>query len=343
MIFFRTLFFLSVILFTSVFEIAAKPKISVIIPVYNTEKFLRVCLDSVLNQTLTDFEIICVDDRSTDRCPKILREYAAKDERVRVVRHRKNAGMAAARNTGLDAAEGDFIAFSDSDDYMQPDMLKIMYEGITKNNADLIICNVYKIQEHDKPVFKKNIRYTVQIPPNSFMHTHMYYKNGDIFPVWNKMYRKSAIASVRFDPELFGTDDAYFNLCVAPFIKKYVTTNAMLYCWRQHPNSNSRSKAKISRKIEGYCRWIKKVHDSPAASRLSSEQKLIYCCQIATFCSAEIIVNYGYDELIYTSRCINDLYSDGLMDFVHCKGVLIKIVMASVIIIGKVQKLLDML
>ncbi|MDR2782027.1 MAG: glycosyltransferase, partial [Holosporaceae bacterium] len=91
-----------IVLFAMVFEVSANPKISVIIPIYNTERFLRECLDSILNQTFTDFEMICVNDESTDHCLKILQEYAKKDKRV-VVITQKNAGMAAARNTGLDA------------------------------------------------------------------------------------------------------------------------------------------------------------------------------------------------------------------------------------------------
>lgn len=95
------------------------PKISVIVPVYKAEKFLATCIESILNQTYGNLEIILVDDGSPDSCGKICEKYALSDSRVKVV-HQKNAGVAAARNVGLDLAEGDYVTFVDSDDYIQP-------------------------------------------------------------------------------------------------------------------------------------------------------------------------------------------------------------------------------
>ena len=97
------------------------PKISVIVPVYKAEKFLATCIESILNQTYGNLEIILVDDGSPDSCGKICEKYALSDSRVKVV-HQKNAGVAAARNVGLDLAEGDYVTFVDSDDYIQPQM-----------------------------------------------------------------------------------------------------------------------------------------------------------------------------------------------------------------------------
>jgi glycosyltransferase involved in cell wall biosynthesis len=290
-----------------------------------------------LNQTFTDFEIICINDASTDHSPEILQEYAAKDGRVRVLHHGKNTGMAAARNTGLDAAAGEYIAFCDSDDYIQPDMFKIMYTEITKNDSDLVICNAYKTREHDKPVFLKNVSYAVKVPSNSFMHK--YYEEGEVFPVWNKLYKRSVIASIRFDPELFGTDDGHFNMCLAPFIKKYVMVDARLYGWRQRGDSNGKSRAKLSKKVEGYCRWIEKIQDPRQNLRFSSKNKAVFCSQIAAFLSADMLVNYGYAEVVYASKPIADLYSRGFIDFSHARF-LEKIMIAPFVILGKIQQCL---
>ena len=111
-------------------------KITVIIPVYNVEKYLRKCLNSVLTQTYTNLEVILVDDGSPDNCPAICDEYAAQDERVRVI-HQMNAGVSAARNAGLDAATGDYVGFVDSDDWIEPDMYETLCRLATESNADM--------------------------------------------------------------------------------------------------------------------------------------------------------------------------------------------------------------
>ena len=113
-------------------------KVSVIIPVYNVEKYLRACLDSVVNQTLRDIEIICVDDGSTDGSGAILDEYAAKDGRVRVV-HQANAGAGVARNVGLDLATGEYLFFCDPDDWAEPEMLERMYAEASAAKADVLL------------------------------------------------------------------------------------------------------------------------------------------------------------------------------------------------------------
>ena len=119
----------------------ASPEVSVIIPVYNTERYLRECLDSVVNQTLRDIEIICVDDGSTDGSPEILREYQAKDERITILRQEKsNAG--AARNLGLSIAAGEYLSFLDSDDFFELEMLEHMVACAKNRDADIVVCEI---------------------------------------------------------------------------------------------------------------------------------------------------------------------------------------------------------
>ena len=119
-------------------------KISVIIPVYNVEKFLPQCIESVIKQNYKNLEIICVDDGSTDNCGKILDEYALKDNRIKVI-HQKNKGLSEARNIALDIASGYWISFVDSDVFLAPDFYDIMLNAAKKNNADVIQCgyNIY--------------------------------------------------------------------------------------------------------------------------------------------------------------------------------------------------------
>ena len=123
------------------------PKISVIIPCYNVEKYLRECLDSVVNQTLKDIEIICVNDGSTDGTQKILEEYAQKDDRILLI-NKPNGGLSLARNTGMEKMRGEYVAFLDSDDWVDLDFYEKLYNAAKQNGADSAIgCTVYFLDE----------------------------------------------------------------------------------------------------------------------------------------------------------------------------------------------------
>ena len=124
-------------------------KISVIVPIYNTEKYLHKCIDSILNQTFKDLEVILVDDGSTDSSGAICDEYAKKDERV-VVIHKENGGQATARNIGLDIAKGEYISFIDSDDYIENDMYESMLDAIERTGADVAMCGKLLVSEDYK-------------------------------------------------------------------------------------------------------------------------------------------------------------------------------------------------
>lgn len=127
----------------------SEPKISIIIPVYNVEKYLRECLDSCVNQTLKDIEIICVDDASPDNSIKILEEYQQKDSRIKVFRHETNKNLGAARNTGLANATGEYIWFIDSDDYIDTKACQILYDAIKDFNIDVLCFSALNFVEND--------------------------------------------------------------------------------------------------------------------------------------------------------------------------------------------------
>ncbi len=124
-------------------------KVSVLVPVYNVEKYLAQCLDSIIGQTLRDIEIICVNDGSTDSSLEILEKYAKKDHRIRII-DKENGGLPSARNAGLDAAKGEYVSFIDSDDYIQPDMMAILYKNARKTKAEIVICgaNIFPENPH---------------------------------------------------------------------------------------------------------------------------------------------------------------------------------------------------
>lgn len=120
--------------------------VSIIVPVYNTEKYIRCCVESILAQTFTDFELILVDDGSSDDCPVICDEYTTKDSRVRVI-HQKNAGQAAARNRAVEEACGEWVCFVDSDDMIHPQMIEILYNAVIENDVDISMCSVLETDE----------------------------------------------------------------------------------------------------------------------------------------------------------------------------------------------------
>lgn len=119
-------------------------KVSVIMPVYNSEKYLEKCISSVLNQSLREIELICVDDGSTDSSPRILEAFAKSDSRVKLL-HQQNLYAGVARNNGMKAACGKYFAFWDSDDFFEPNALEIMFSACEKSNADICVCGAYSV------------------------------------------------------------------------------------------------------------------------------------------------------------------------------------------------------
>lgn len=133
------------------------PKISVIIPVYNVEKYLHRCVNSVLNQTMQEFEIILINDGSTDNSGKICEEYKQMDKRIKVI-HKKNARVSAARNDGIRLAKGNYVSFLDSDDWIEPGMFQVMLEKAEKLNLDLIMCDYKKKSDNYEELRTYSIR-----------------------------------------------------------------------------------------------------------------------------------------------------------------------------------------
>ena len=134
------------------------PKVSIIVPVYKVEKYLRKCIDSIINQTLKDIEIILVDDGSPDNCGKICDEYAAKDTRIKVI-HKENGGLSSARNAGMEVAEGEYIGFVDSDDWIESDMYMTLWQKAKDINADLVNSDYFRNNDRIKTNIQKNIVY----------------------------------------------------------------------------------------------------------------------------------------------------------------------------------------
>ena len=172
-----------------------QPEISIIVPVYKTERFLSACISSILAQTFTDFELILVDDGSPDSCPALCDAAAAKDSRIRVI-HQKNRGLSVARNAGLDAAEGEWIAFVDSDDTITPDFCTKLYHAAQEAGAQMAVCNYRQVDEALPPIREQylHVRREVLTPEQALEHSTLL----PYMVVWNKLYHRSIFAQLRF-------------------------------------------------------------------------------------------------------------------------------------------------
>lgn len=246
-------------------------KVSVIIPVYNAEQYLRKCLDSVLAQTYQDFEIICIDDGSMDNSGAICDEYAKKDSRVRVL-HKENGGVSSARNAGLNIAEGGYITFVDNDDYLDADYIQMLYENIA--DADSIACGGRDV------LGDKEVR--VCIPEDKIFFTNQQIKNAyrskkDLYlyfrTPFEKLYRSNVIGNLRFDESLKTSgEDIIFNI---EFLRKASKVRTLHYCgYNYYSNKNSITRSRA------------------AQFRGAKEEEYIQFCRIRD----NALRNWGFDE-----------------------------------------------
>lgn len=171
-------------------------KVSVIVPIYKVEKYLKKCIDSIINQTYSNLEIILVDDGSPDNCGVICDEYAKKDSRIRVF-HQKNSGLSAARNIGTKFASGDYVAYIDSDDYVSLDYIEYLMNLIHKYNADMSIILPFKFNESKDCLPKKNREVIKVFNRNNALITMLYQKHFDN-AAWGKLYKKEVVDGIDF-------------------------------------------------------------------------------------------------------------------------------------------------
>lgn len=231
------------------------PEVSIIIPVYNVAKYLGCCLDSVLAQTFQNFEVICVNDGSTDNSWEILQQYALKDKRIKAITQ-ENKGLSEARNTALKAAKGEFIAFIDSDDFIAPEFLTVLLKAQADTNADIIGCDfkkIYKETDSLKEVKKFHPKFyadalAVLLHKNNFIH----------FNVWNKLYKREVIGDIRFIPDIY-YEDWVFNCCVFEQAQGFAWVKEKLYAYRISNGSIMRSDFN-EKKLQDYVTGIREVY-----------------------------------------------------------------------------------
>lgn len=224
------------------------PQISVIVPVYKVEKYLHACVDSILAQTFSDFELILVDDGSPDNCGAICDEYAAKDSRVRVI-HQENQGLSGARNSGIDIAEGEYITFIDSDDLVSFDYLELLHSGIMQNKAEVSCCKMRDFQDGENPccdlaqVGSKAI--TLLSGRESVLD--IYNGTGNVgICACGKLYRKQLFRDIRFPLRKLHEDQAIVPILLYK-AERVISVDASRYYYRIHSDSITHKAFKANR------------------------------------------------------------------------------------------------
>ena len=209
--------------------------VSIVIPVYNVQNYIRCCLDSVIGQTYPFLDVLLIDDGSTDRSGEICNEFARRDNRIRVI-HQQNAGAANAKNTGLDLAKGEYIAFLDSDDWVEPYWIQTMLHMATVNNADVVECGFWMefagVSESPETA---TILQTGTWKTEDYLRAYPAAWPCAIF--WNKLFKATLISDVRFHRERRCVDDEFYTYKAITDANKVLRIDNKLYHYRQRRSS----------------------------------------------------------------------------------------------------------
>lgn len=239
-------------------------KVSVIIPIYKVEKYLSRCLDSVVNQTLEDIEIVLVDDGSPDSCPEICDRYAKKDSRIKVI-HKKNEGLGYARNSGMLIATGEYIAFLDSDDYVSKDMYEKVYSELKRTDADCCVTGYVVKKDSGDEIHKENPLGTAVYESDDIITKVLagmlgskpdQARDTDVgMSVWKCVYRKELLQDkgILFPSEReLISEDIIFQIRVLPQVKRVCTLSEGMYYYCENSNSQSLTKTYSKDKFDRY-------------------------------------------------------------------------------------------
>ncbi len=219
------------------------PKVSVIVPVYNVEKFLPRCLDSIINQTLKDIEIICINDGSPDNCLSILEDYAKKDSRIRII-NQENSGPSVSRNKGILMAQGEYIGFVDSDDWLDVDFYEKLYAAAQKYDADIAACGIKVYRKYSRVNYM--LKYTKESCVDDLERKLYLCDVPETCNVWNKIYRTTFIKNnnIEFEVGINFGEDVSFTMEALYFSENLVTIPNTLYNYdRLNVNSIVRTKS----------------------------------------------------------------------------------------------------
>lgn len=297
------------------------PKVSVIVPVYNTEKYLKRCLDSIINQTLRDIEVIIIDDGSTDLSGEICDDYAQKDSRLNVI-HQTNRGLGLTRNVGLVLAKGEYVGFVDSDDFISKDMYEKLYNQAIDNNADVSYCLCKRFTNDlgidnfneknsttkiwaDKEEIRKYMLDRIGLPPSC--------KEDSFYgaSVWLGIFSNNLLRNInaKFESERnWISEDTLFNIDVIPWCRKIVHNDEKLYYYRVNFESLTMiyNEDRFKKNIELYHEMKRRLNNFYSDEEMfdSMSRYLLTFTRIALIQEIRFLKNNG---IKYVKNRINDI------------------------------------
>ena len=205
--------------------------ISVILNVYNCEKYIKKWLDSIVNQTYKDIEIIIVNDGSKDNTLKIIKEY--KDKRIKIINNKKNMGLSLSRNVGIDNAKGDYLFFVDSDDYIEKDAIEYLYNLCKKYKVDMATCNSLDVYDYDTSA--KSIEEEITVEPGTSLLKKILLSENRKGTIWNKLIKKELFDDIRFEDRIINDVVVVYKLALK--LEKLVFSNQVKYYYLKHSES----------------------------------------------------------------------------------------------------------
>lgn len=276
------------------------PRLSVIVPVYNVEVFLPECIESILNQTMRDLELILIDDGSPDNCGAICDKFASQDSRVTVI-HQRNQGVSCARNAGLRLASGDYIGFVDPDDFVAPEMFSELIHNAEKNECDIAICGYINCSEAGEHLT------SFPVPPGLFGREELLlsiYESPNYFygSLWNKVFSKNSLKGLLFDESIAIGEDWLMLLSCYQRVTRAVSVSECYYLARARSNSATRSYSAdlFVKKMDTYLKLyqLSKPLDKPI--RKKAADKVLDACLV----NKKDIIRYDYDRerIAYLNR-----------------------------------------
>lgn len=273
-------------------------KISIIVPVYNVERYLDKCISSILEQSFTDFELIIVNDGSKDNSGRICDEYKDSDLRIKVI-HQENRGLSVARNVGIEIARGKYITFIDSDDFIHPNMLEILYNNILQNKADISICDYHLVYE-GKEVSQKFGDNKIRVYNNIEGVKKIIEKSeASMIIACSKLYRRSLFDNIRYPVGKYHEDE-FVTYKLLYKSTKIVVTDAKLYYYLKRSNSITGSNYSIKRleKLEA-------LEDAIIFFKNENNKELTYLAEYRYLLNIQI----AYYRVKYEMNC-----NKGIMD-----------------------------
>lgn len=282
------------------------PKISVILPVYNVEKYLRECLDSIICQSYSNIEIICIENGSTDKSYEILEEYSIKDNRIIILKSPK--GVSKARNKGLSYATGEFIIFIDSDDIIHVDLIKELYCACVENSVEFAWCKILSFDDGEK--FVANTSNNTIKKYDNLLNLMLDNSKFLYVGVWGKLYSRNSIKTLKFPEDITIAEDKFFSLYYVMNIKEGAFVHKSLYGYRQRENSamSQCNASKFIQFIEGEKYILSNIVNSIKDRKL--KQKMMKKAVNEIFASAitrplkdlrldyNEVISYTYEEAI---------------------------------------------